>query len=102
MNIEETKNEQQIRLDSERFNPYHIGCKNKHLWSEGFRRGYQYANNWYRFDENKPEFDKLVLVKSYTGIIEIATYERSEKGINLFDKEKKLSDFTVAFWRDIY
>jgi len=50
MNIEETKEEARIRKVSEEENPYMIGCQNRHLWSEGFRRGFSKAIKQQRID----------------------------------------------------
>ena len=36
---EETPLEKEIRKQSEEKNPYSDECTNKHLWSEGFRKG---------------------------------------------------------------
>ena len=42
MNIEETDKQKQIREISEQKNPYDKICPNRHLWSEGFRAGYNF------------------------------------------------------------
>ena len=39
MNTEQTKEEIQVREQSERLNPYAKECPNRHLWSEGYRKG---------------------------------------------------------------
>lgn len=79
MDLKETKTEEQIREVSEKFNPYHPDCKNKQLWSEGFRAGVKHVTEWKYFDNisQKPEFDKSVLVKSYIG--RIVTNDNKEK-----------------------
>ena len=38
-NFEETPIEKEIRNMSNDLNPYAEECKNRHLWSEGFRKG---------------------------------------------------------------
>jgi hypothetical protein len=43
MNRELTKEEKCIRDISEQINPYDKICPNRHLWSEGFRKGIDYA-----------------------------------------------------------
>ena len=39
---EETYEEKKLRVISEKNNPYAEGCPNRHLWSEGFRYGYNH------------------------------------------------------------
>ena len=48
---EETPLEQEIRKNSENKNPYHEDCVNRHLWSEGFRRGAKMASKDFKGDE---------------------------------------------------
>lgn len=50
-NYEETLLEKEIRKMSEDKNPYHDDCVNKHLWSEGFRRGAKMASKDFKGDE---------------------------------------------------
>lgn len=48
---EETLLEKEIRKMSEDKNPYSEQCVNKHLWSEGFRRGAKMTSKEFKGDE---------------------------------------------------
>lgn len=103
MNTEKTSIQEQIIDLSKKVNPYHKDCKNRHLFNEGFQWGFEYANEWNIMYHGckSPELGKPVLVKSYTGRVEVATYQLYDGG-KWFDKEKELSNFTVEYWREIY
>lgn len=57
---EESKQEKEIREISENKNPYAQECPNRHLYSEGFRAGYSYAQN-----STKNELVKADVIKSF-------------------------------------
>ena len=99
---QETQKELELRQVSENKNPFSISCKNRQLWSEGYRQCARDLAEWHQMSSyQKPPFDELVLVWLYTDEIILSTYRNSEneKEINLFDCEKENKGTVKAYRR---
>jgi len=90
MNIEETDKQKQIRQISEDKNPYAKECPNRHLWSEGFRNGYNFKIE--EPDINTPFFGnsraKIPMIEEQKGNTITDGKEHSDAGScpNLYDE----------------
>ena len=104
MNYQETDLEKEVREISEKNNPYSETCNNKHLWSEGFRAGVKLTQKWneMEFGGLEPKNGETVLVKTYTGQIEVDTFIKDGNSRIFFKKEAVLPNYTVRYWRKLF
>jgi hypothetical protein len=84
MNRELTKKEEEITKISEQKNPYDKVCPDRHLWSEGFRSGFDYATQQLPSDE---EIEKQFPVHHQNNLMTIVNGHRQEGAKWMRDKK---------------
>ena len=104
MNYQETELEIEIRGIYEKQNPYSLSNNSRNLWSEGFREGVKLTQKWneMEFGGLEPKNGETVLVKTYTGQIEVDTFIKDGNSRIFFKKEAVLPNYTVRYWRKLF
>lgn len=101
-NYQENEKELDLRKISEEKNPFSSDCKNRNLWSMGYRQCAIDLAEWKSSPFfPKPPINEQLLVELSNGDKVLSFYRESEneKEVNMFDCEKETGLFAKAYRR---